>query len=154
MIKKKGVISVYEDDTGIEGLIKDVENLPEGEYSYLIFDGNKNRPLPQLKYLFGVVLKTISNSLPTHPSVDALYRYFEEMYSPIHISVIDNKRYEYRSLKNEKAIEVNDVIDKIINHATEKWGIKIPTQDEICASESKEVYAGAYLEMWNKVLQK
>ena len=53
------------------------EKLSDGDYTVLIFDDAKNRSLPQLKYLFGVVLKEISEKLPTHPPVDALYRYFE-----------------------------------------------------------------------------
>ena len=38
-----------------------------GDYTILIMDDTKNKSLPQLKYLFGVVLKTISEQLPTHP---------------------------------------------------------------------------------------
>ena len=57
-----------------------IGNLKDGDYTILIMDDTKNKSLPQLKYLFGVVLKTISEQLPTHPPVDALYRYFEEIY--------------------------------------------------------------------------
>lgn len=62
-----------------------IGNLKDGDYTILIMDDTKNKSLPQLKYLFGVVLKTISEQLPTHPPVDALYRYFEEIYAPIHV---------------------------------------------------------------------
>ena len=45
-----------------------IGNLKDGDYTILIMDDTKNKSLPQLKYLFGVVLKTISEQLPTHPS--------------------------------------------------------------------------------------
>ena len=37
-----------------------IGNLKDGDYTILIMDDTKNKSLPQLKYLFGVVLKTIS----------------------------------------------------------------------------------------------
>jgi hypothetical protein len=148
MIKSKGIVAVHDGIADTKGLLDSVEELREGEYTYLIFDEKKNRPLPQLKYLFGVVLRTISDRLPDNPPVEALYRYFEEVYAPIHVSFVNGEKYEYFDLKNEKPIEMDDVIEKIIHHAATEWGIKIPEKDKLMAPEAKELYADAYLDMW------
>lgn len=126
------------------------EQLSDGDYTVLIFDDTKNRSLPQLKYLFGVVLKEISEKLPTHPPVDALYRYFEEIYAPIHTcNLPGGERFEYFSLKNEKASEMNEVIERIVHHVSTEWGIKIESRDAVKLPEAKELWAGAYTEQWN-----
>ena len=148
MIKIKGVVEVQDNNAGFKELVDLLDNLPNGEYEYLIYDKLKNRSLPQLKYLFGVVLKTISNGLPDHPPVDALYRYFEEVYAPIHTCEIQGERYEYFDLKNEKSIEMDDVIERIIHHAATQWNITIPTKEEIREAEARELYVDAYAEMW------
>jgi hypothetical protein len=153
MINKKGVITVCENYTVYDELINSVNSLPTGKYNYLIYDDKKNRSLPQLKYLFGVVLKTISDTLPEHPPVDALYRYFEGLYAPVHVCNLNGQRFEYVDLKNEKSIEMNEVISKIIHHSTTQWGIAIPTQDFIKSSGAKEAYIGAYAEMWQNVFE-
>ena len=117
--------------------------------------GNLNKSLPQLKYLFGVVLKTISEQLPTHPPVDALYRYFEEIYAPIHVCDLPGgEKYEYFNLKNEKASEMNEVIERIIHHVNTEWGIKVMLKDKTKMPEAKELWAGAYTEQWNLPLSK
>jgi hypothetical protein len=148
MIKIKGVVEVQDNNAGFKELVDLLDNLPNGEYEYLIYDKLKNRSLPQLKYLFGVVLKTISNGLPDHPPVDALYRYFEEVYAPIHTCKIQGEKYEYFDLKNEKSIEMDDVIERIIHHAATQWNITIPTKEEIREAEARELYIDAYAEMW------
>lgn len=124
--------------------------LKDGDYRLLILDETKNRSLPQLKYLFGVVLKTISEKLPTHPPVDALYRYFEEVYAPIRTCDLPGgEKFDYFSLKNEKASEMNDVIERIVRHVRTEWGIEITPRDAIREPEAKELWAGAYTEQWN-----
>ena len=129
------------------------DELPDGDYTVLVFDEAKNRSLPQLKYLFGVVLKRISDQLPSHPPVDALYRYFEELYAPIHVCDLpDGTKYEYFNLKNEKASEMNEVIESIIHHANTEWSIKVESKDATKLPEAKELWAGAYTEQWNLYL--
>lgn len=128
--------------------------LKDGDYTVLIMDENKNRSLPQLKYLFGVVLKTISDKLPTHPPVDALYRYFEELYAPIHACDLPRgEKFEYFNLKNEKASEMNEFIESVVHHANTEWGVEILPKDEINKPEAKELWAGAYAEQWNLLSQ-
>lgn len=153
MMKKKGIINVYDGSADINELQRSVDKLSDGEYAFFIFDNSKNRSLPQLKYLFGVVLKTISQKLDSHPSPEALYRYFEEVYAPIHKSNIQGEEFEYFDLKNEKSIELDNVIEMIIQHATDQWGIKIPTKEEIREAEAREPYAEAYAETWKFLSQ-
>lgn len=127
-----------------------ISKLKDGDYTVLIMDDAKNRSLPQLKYLFGVVLKTISEQLPTHPPVDALYRYFEEIYAPIHTCDLPRgEKYEYFNLKNEKASEMNEVIERIIHHVNTEWKIDIMSKIQTTMPEAKELWAGAYTEQWN-----
>lgn len=154
MIHAKGIIEVHNGYADTEELLDSVDDLPDGEFGYLLFDKEKNRSLPQLKYLFGVVLKTISEQLDSHPPVDALYRYFEEIYAPILTCNIQGEKYEYFDLKNAKSVELDDVITKIIQHAAEQWGISMPSRDELKTPEAHEVYVGAYAEMWKNLSRK
>lgn len=127
-----------------------VSSLKDGDYVALIMDDTKNRSLPQMKYLFGVVLRAVSDTLPEHPSVDALYRYFERLYAPSHVcNLPGGQRFEYRNLKSEKAIEVNKVVERIVHHITTEWGIDILPRKKVTAPEAKELWAGAYTEQWN-----
>lgn len=154
MIKKKGVVSIHTNGADTRELLDSVATLSEGEYNFLIYDNEKNRPLPQLKYLFGVVLKTISDQLPEHPPVESLYRYFEEVYAPLHTTYIAGEKYEYFDLKSEKSIEMDDVINMIVRHAATQWNITIPEKDKLGAPEAKELYVDAYAEMWKNRINK
>jgi hypothetical protein len=154
MIKKKGVIEVHNDNADKKELLDSVDSLPDGDYEYLIYDRQKNRNLPQLKYLCGVALKTISDELPGHPPVNALYRYFEELYAPIRTVIIKGEKYEYFDLKTEKSIEMNGVIEKIIHHAASQWEITVPSPDDMRAPEAREAYMDAYTDTWKNIFSK
>lgn len=139
-------------NTGKQELKDFLDTLPDGEYYYLFLDESANRSLPQLKYLFGVVLKTISKQLPGNPPIDGLYRYFEELYAPLKTCQIQGLKYQYSDLKNERAIEVNDTIGKIIHHAAKEWGIVIPTKEDMMQAEARGLYAEAYSNEWRYIL--
>lgn len=155
MIRSKGIINIVNGDADKQELMDSVNELGDGEYGYLLFDKEKNKALSQLKYLFGIVLKQISDGLPDHPSVGALYSYFEEIYAPIRTDIIAGEKYEYFDLKSEKSIEMNDVIEKIIHHAETEWGITgILKRDELKAPEANEPYLGAYASQWDNFSRK
>ena len=61
MIRDKGVINVCEDQIEKVALTDELKQLPNGEYGYLLLDKERNKVLPLLKYLFGLVLKNISD---------------------------------------------------------------------------------------------
>lgn len=111
-IKTKGIISIIDGEPSLNEFNENLTKLPDGEYGFMLFDKEKNKVLPQLKYLNGIVLKKISDEHPDHPSVSALYRYFEELYAPILSCELDNETYEYFDLKRAKSSEMNDVIEK------------------------------------------
>lgn len=152
MLRGKARLIIQDGVAHQSALNSEIEKLKDGDYSVLVFDDKKNRTLPQLKYLFGVVLKQISDQLPTHPSVDALYRYFEKLYAPKYICDLPEGQFEYCNLKNEKQNEVNEVTESIIHHATEIWKLNIDTKEGVTKPEAKEIWAGAYEEQWNQVL--
>lgn len=156
MIRAKGIIEVREGYANTDELLDSVDILPNGEYGYLLFDKKKNRSLPQLKFLFGYILPTISNELESHPSPEALYRYFEEIYAPIHRCKIpgEEEEFEYFDLKNEPATEMDFVIEKIIHHAMSEWQIDLLSRDLLKAAEAQEAYAGAYAETWKNLSRK
>ena len=153
MIKAKGIVEVHEGYADTDELMDSVDTLPNGQYGYLLFDKRKNRSLPQLKFLFGYLLKTLSEELEGHPEPEALYRYFEELYAPIHTCQIPNEAepYEYFDLKNENAAEMDFVIEKVIHHAKSEWNIDLLSRDQLKASEAQEAYAGAYAETWKNL---
>ena len=154
MLKAEIKIIKFGDEIHQESLNGALNALPDGDYSILIFDQQKNKALNQLKYLFGIVLKAISKELPEHPDVDALYRYFEEMFAPIYYVKIsgENGEYSYYNLKGEKQQVLSRVTEQIINYALSEWGIKVLTRENISSPEAKALYAGAYSEQWKDVL--
>lgn len=156
MIRSKGIIEVHEGYADTSELKEAVDILPDGEYGYLLFDKKKNRSLPQLKFLFGYVLKTLSEELEEHPDPEALYSYFEELYAPIHRCKIPGEvnEFEYFDLKNEPAAEMDYVINEIIRHAKTEWNIDLLTRERLKAAEAAELYAGAYADTWKNYLRK
>ncbi len=154
MIKKKGIVRIYDnDDADFKELNDSVAGLPPGEYGFLIYDNSKNRSLPQIKYLFSTVLKTISEKLDSHPSPEALYRYFEELYAPIHVSYVEGEKFEYFDLKNEKTVELDSVVEKIVQHAMTEWNISVPSREEMREKQARELYAEAYAGTWKFLSQ-
>lgn len=156
MIRSKGIVEVHEGYADISEIKEAVDILPDGEYGYLLFDKKNNRSLPQLKFLFGYILKTLSEELEGHPEPEALYSYFEELYAPIHSCKIpgEKENFEYFDLKNEPATEMDYVVNEIIRHAKTEWGIDLLTRDRLKAAEAKELYAGAYAATWNNYIRK
>lgn len=152
MIKKKSTFDINDGCAEINEVLDIIDTLPDGHYNVLVYDDKKNRALPQLKYLCGVVLHAISEQLEEHPSINALYRYYEERFSPLRVCQINGQRFSYRDLKNEKAIEVNEVIEKIIHHATTQLGITIPSVEDMKTPGAKELYVDAYVEMWKNII--
>lgn len=156
MIRSKGIVEVHEGYADTSELKEAVDILPNGEYGYLLFDKKKNRSLPQLKFLFGYILKTLSEELEGNPDPEALYSYFEELYAPIHRCKIpgEENEFEYFDLKNEPAAEMDYVINEIIHHAKKEWDIDLLTRERLKAAEAAELYAGAYADTWKNYLRK
>lgn len=156
MIKGKGKLTKVAGHTFTNEFKSACDKLPDGgDYLFVICDNKKNRNLPYLSYLFSVVLKYISDALPDHPGTTALYRYFEAMFAPVHRVEIDGERYEYRDLKSENRIDVDNTIEKIVEYALEKWGIEIPKQSDLNSPENREFYSQAYLNQevdWSNVI--
>ena len=153
-IRSKGIVTINDGDVDLNEFKESLYDLSDGEYGFLIFDKEKNKTLPQLKYLNGVVLKRISEELPEHPGISALYRYFEELYAPILKDEIGGETYEYFDLKSAKSSEMNEVIEKIIHHAKTKWNIEIITRDELKLPSASEPYADAYASQWKDYSRK
>lgn len=146
MIKGKGKFSKVAGHAAYPELLDAINKLPDGEdYLFVICDSTKNRNLPFLSYYFSVVLSFISDSLPSHPSTTALYKYFEVMFAPVHNVEISGERFTYHDLKTEKARDVNDVIEKVVDYALNHWGIDIPRREETKSPEMREMYSQAYL---------
>lgn len=154
MINEKGVIHIRDGDIDKSELMDSIDQLEDGEYGYLLFDKKRNKALPNLKYLFGHVLNVISEALPDHPPVDALYRYFEEIYAPIKTCQINGEKYEYFDLKGEKSIEMNHVIENIVHHAETEWGIKVLSRKELSEPEAQAPYMDAYANQWDNLSRK
>lgn len=133
-------------------LINNLEELKDGAYHVLVFDKIQNRSLPQLKFLNGVVLKTISDNLPDHPPVEALYSFFEEQFAPTLSCEINGEFYEYKNLKRSKSIEMDKVIDQIVHYAKSQWNIDVMSQKELRHPDALMPYADAYTEQWREFI--
>lgn len=141
-------------DRELRECIKKLQSKKDNEYIFVIMDNTKNRSLGNLKYLFAV-LKRISDGLPDHPTVDQLYRYFSDIFAPVHCCTINNESYEYYDLKSERSVDLGIVNEKIIQYAQKHWGITVPTIEELRDPEHAELYAAAHedlLEQWSEFL--
>lgn len=134
-----GVLQKRELDEALAKLKDDVDG-----YDFLLYDHKSNRQLPNLTYLFSVVLKQISDELPDHPSTTALYKYFEEIFAPEHTCTINGEKYTYFDLKNEKSTDFGNVVEKIAEYAHKRWNITIIAKDELRNAEAREFFAKAY----------
>lgn len=156
MIKGKGKMRKLGGTLFKKELEEACEKLPDNhDYEFLIVDERKNRNLPYTQYLFSVVLKYLSAQLPEHPTPIALYKYFEDMFAPIHTCIIHGERFEYCELKSEKSVDVNNFIERVVEYASEKWGIKIPRNEDLASPEMREFYSQAYLNQdmeWSSVI--
>lgn len=153
----KGEFRLIKDngETNSQGLVPVIDKLKDGDYTVMILDDAANRRLPQLKYLCGIVLKEISDSLPEHPPIDALFRYFEEYFAPEHIcNLPGRKKYYYYNLKHESAIDLDKVTEDIIQYAKEEWGINVHSKKDMTFPEAKAPYAEAYSEQYNLIFKR
>lgn len=146
MIRGKGKLMKVAGNTITDEFLKVCKKLPDNDdYLFVICDNTKNRNLPFLSYFFSVVLKYISDSLPTHPGTTALYKYFEEKFAPVHFVEIQGKKFAFRELKSEKAVDVNNVIEKVVKYALDEWGIEVPRQEDMKDPAVRELHSQAYL---------
>lgn len=146
MIKGKGKLMKVAGHTVVDEFMRVCEKLPDNDnYLFVICDDTKNKNLPYLSYFFSVVLKYISDSLPDHPSTTALYKYFEDMFAPIHVVKINGMQFEYCELKSEKASDVNNIIEKVVEYALKEWGIEVPRQEDLKDPKVRELHSQAYL---------
>lgn len=139
-IRKVNGILFYDDLKVVCGKLPD-----GGEYDFLIVDTKRNRNLPTLSYLFSVVFSYLSDVLPDHPDTKALYRYFEALFAPSHTCTINGRKFEYQDLKSEKIVDVDNFAERVIEYSRIKWGIRIPTKEELKDSKNREFFSQAYL---------
>lgn len=153
---KKGKFRKFNGRLLADELDKVCQRLPDNkEFVFVIADEGKNRNLPYLTYLFSVVLKYLSDTLPDHPSTTALYKFFEDMYAPIHTCTINGEQFDYCELKSEKQIDVNNFIERVVEYASSNWGVTIPRNEMLSKPENRELYSQAYLKQdidWNSVI--
>ena len=146
MIKGKGKLIKLAGRVFSPDYEKVCNSLPDNkEYLFVICDDNKNRNLPYISYFFSVVLGYISSQLPGNPTPTSLYKYFEDMFAPVHTVEIDHEKFQYKELKTEKASDVNNVIEKVVEYALRHWGIDVPRSEEFKDPLHREIYSQAYL---------
>ena len=67
------------------------------------------------------------------------------MFAPIHTSEINGIKFDYCELKSEKASDVNNIIEKVVEYASKEWGIEVPRQEDLKDPELRELHSQAYL---------
>ena len=147
-ILKKGLVHVRGKRPDLAELQRETRKLPDGEYAFYICDKKPNKTLPRLKYLYAVVLKTISEELPDHPSTEVLYRKFEKMFAPARNTRVFRNEFSYQDLKNCTADELELVIQKIMWFASENLGIEFFQRMDLKDPALTEAYIEAYNNQW------
>lgn len=136
-------------DRELRESMKKLQKGKDGEFVFVVVNKDRKKSLGTLKYLF-MVLKVISDSLVDHPTTDQLYRYFSDKFAPIHRCTIGNEVYEYYDLKKEHQTELGIVVERIIQYAEKKWGIKILTLEDLKNPENSALYAISYANQWEE----
>lgn len=142
----KAIVMIEKGRPDLIELKRALNELGDGEYAVLIANKEKNKSLTQMKYLWGTVLKMISEE--TGETTDNLYKYFELKYSPVKVVNVQGEDIPVRDMKRSTAKEMGLIIEQIIQFSQEELNIKIPTRDEMKDPEAQELYAGAYLDQW------
>ncbi|MGL5690374.1 MAG: hypothetical protein ACRDD8_06065 [Bacteroidales bacterium] len=148
-IKTKGVVTIINGRYNLRDVEESLSMLTDGEYSFFICDKKKNRTMPQLKYLFGVVLRRIADELEgERADVNDLYRFFEKKFAPIKTISINGEECIVQDLKNSTHQEMGDVIEQIVLFAERELNISMPTRDELKLPQASEAYVNAYNDQW------
>lgn len=147
-IKSKGIIQIEGLAPDLAELNRCLSELEDGEYAFYLCDKKTNKVLPRLKYLFGVVLKTLSDELPEHPPIDALYKYFEKRFAPVKEVELFGEVFGYQDLKNCTSIEMDKVVTEIVHYAKTKYGVNIFSRQELKHADASVPYVGAYDDQW------
>ena len=145
----KDILQIQEGDVELRRFKRRLLELDDGEYSIFICNKSKNKSLSQLKYLFGVVLRTIANELEgDRATVNDLYRFFERKYAPMKTVSLNGEDLVVQDLKNCSSKEMGDVIEQIIRFADSELGITIGSREKLKDPEAQEAYVDAYNNQW------
>ena len=145
----KDILQIQEGDVELRRFKRRLLELDDGEYSIFICNKSKNKSLSQLKYLFGVVLRTIANELEgDRATVNDLYRFFERKYAPMKTVSLNGEDLVVQDLKNCSSKEMGDVIEQIIRFADSELGITIGSREQLKELEVQEAYVDAYNNQW------
>lgn len=145
----KDILQIQEGDVELRRFKRRLLELDDGEYSVFICNKAKNKSLSQLKYLFGVVLRTIANELEgDRATVNDLYRFFERKYAPMKTVSLNGEDLVVQDLKNCSSKEMGDVIEQIIRFADSELGITIGSREQLKDPEAQEAYVDAYNNQW------
>ena len=153
---KKGKFSKFNGKLIADELKQACDKLPDNnDYIFAIADSGKVRKLSPITYLFSVVLTYLSETLQDHPKPVAIYKYFEDMFAPIHTCTINGEQFDYCELKSEKSIDVNNFIERVVEYAQNEWGVEVPRNETMAKPENRELYSQAYLNQdvdWSSVI--
>lgn len=145
----KDILQIQDGDVELRRFKRRLLELDDGEYSVFICNKAKNKSLSQLKYLFGVVLRTIANELEgDRATVNDLYRFFERKYAPMKTVSLNGEDLVVQDLKNCSSKEMGDVIEQIIRFADSELGITIGSREQLKEPEAQEAYVDAYNNQW------
>lgn len=145
----KDILQIQDGDVELRRFKRRLLELDDGEYSVFICNKAKNKSLSQLKYLFGVVLRTIANELEgDRATVNDLYRFFERKYAPMKTVSLNGEDLVVQDLKNCSSKEMGDVIEQIIRFADSELGITIGSREQLKDPEAQEAYVDAYNNQW------
>ena len=145
----KDILQIQEGDVELRRFKRRLLELDDGEYSIFICNKSKNKSLSQLKYLFGVVLRTIANELEgDRATVNDLYRFFERKYAAMKTVCLNGEDLVVQDLKNCSSKEMGDVIEQIIRFADSELGITIGSREQLKDPEAQEAYVDAYNNQW------
>lgn len=152
MILDKLMLTKAGGECDFSALRRSMKKLEDGDYAVFICNKSKNKTMPQLKYLFGIVLKEISNN--TGYEVNDLYRMFEKMFAPKKVLEFNNEEFITQDAKNLNAKDMGAFIEKIIHFASEELGIEIVSREDVKSPEAQGNYVDVENDYWTSVYKK
>lgn len=155
-ILSTGFIHNLNGEINTESLMRGVDSLPDGTHKFILFNHSTNPMLPALRYITGYLVPDITAFLKKkgyNISGEALYRYFEQEFTPPLTEEIMGEMVTYHNLKGMKTKELSEVADKIIKWA-EAYGMEFVERADTKGADFSDKYAEIYAEQWKNLKEK
>lgn len=137
IVKKRRINNQYLNQ--FDKLKEELAKMKPGDYEVYICNAKSAKTIQQLRYFFGVVCKTLGDSLGYE--TDEIYLYICARFIPAYYSdpVTNEVEKTAGSVRNLNTEEMTQLIDRVRRWAQLDMGIRIPDPNELTNDELVEM---------------